>query len=214
MQSKLPGEETLQAKYLEMKWKELTDVMRKKGGNDESRPVKRPKINVVKNLTNNQQEISANIHLSKPAPSPKSVTNPLNSSSLSLNMATYHHPPLPSIATVLADQHAPPPGQCQCDDCLYVTKSHMERSKLAKIKCRCHPCELRDKQTAKMGSKPWDLVTIGNYEGAVGSYWLEPWIEDLFKDIKQKKISVKQAAELTGTKYNQLYKHYRDRMGR
>eukprot|EP00092_Neocalanus_flemingeri_P020663 GFUD01022390.1.p1 GENE.GFUD01022390.1~~GFUD01022390.1.p1 ORF type:complete len:789 (+),score=259.32 GFUD01022390.1:43-2409(+) len=214
VQRKLPGEKALQAKYLEMKWNELTAVMSKKEEDDQSRPVKRPKINIIKNLTNNPLELSANIQLPEPSTSPDSVINPLTSSSLSPTMATYHPPPLPSIATVLADQEAQPPGQCQCDDCLYVTKSHMERSKLAKIKCRCHPCELRDKQTAKMGSKPWDLVTIGNYEGAVGNYWLEPWIEDLFKDIKQKKISVKQAAELTGTKYNQLYKHYRDRMGR
>ena len=37
---------------------------------------------------------------------------------------------------------------------------------------------------------PWELVTLAEYEG--DNYWLEPWIEDLFRDIKQKKMTVKE----------------------
>ena len=70
----------------------------------------------------------------------------------------------------------------------------------------------RDKQLFSRGTMPWELVTMANYEGE--NYWLEPWIEDLFKDIEQKKVSVKQAAALTGTTYGQVYRHFKKRQGR
>ena len=36
-----------------------------------------------------------------------------------------------------------------------------------------------------------------------------PWIEDLFRDIKQKKMAVKKAAMMTGTTYGQVYRQYK-----
>ena len=86
---------------------------------------------------------------------------------------------MPSIAMVLSEQSTSPTGKCECDDCLYVTKSHMERTRVAMSKCKCHPFVLRGKQMAERIAKPWELVTLADYEG--DNYWLEPWIEDLFK---------------------------------
>jgi len=33
-------------------------------------------------------------------------------------------------------------GECSCDDCLYVTKSHVTRMGQKQIRCKCHPCVL------------------------------------------------------------------------
>jgi len=208
--SKLPGEETLQAKYLEMKWYEL--MVAKKNEEEEGDKlgqVKRPRINVVKNLSNHPQG-SANIQ-SPEVDVIHQFTQSYKPQPSFLPTATTR-PHLPVIATVLSDQSSPPTGKCSCEDCMYVTKSHLERTRIAKTKCRCHPCVLRDKQLAGRGAKPWELVTMANYEGE--NYWLEPWIEDLFKNIEQKKVSVKQAAALTGTTYGQVYRHFKERQGR
>jgi len=203
MEAMFPGDKSLQYKYLEMKWNELDTVMKDRsvGDNDPPGPVKKLKISVAKNLVDKSQKakditLSPNIHTQEPGKNP-----------LASNL------PLPSIASVLADQSSSPSeDQCQCDDCLYVTKSHMERSKLAKVKCRCHPCVLRDKLMSERVAKPWELVTIGKYEG--DNYWLEPWIGDLFREIEQKKMTVKQAADKTGTSYGQMYRQYRERGSR
>ena len=119
---------------------------------------------------------------------------------------------MPSIATVLSEQSTSPTGKCKCDDCLYVTKSHMERTRVAMTKCKCHPCVLRGKQMAERIAKPWELVTLADYVG--DNYWLEPWIEDLFRDINQKKVTVKKAAMMTGTTYGQVYRQYKEGLAR
>ena len=135
--SKLPGEETLQAKYLEMKWDELLVAMKNdKEKDDQLVQVKRPRINVVQNLSNHLQE-SANIQ----SPEVDAIHHFTQSSKLqpSFLPTTTTRPNLPCIASVLSDQSSPPTEQCHCDDCMYVTKSHLERTRIAKTKCRCHP---------------------------------------------------------------------------
>ena len=93
MQTMLPGEESLQSKYLEMKCKEVDSLVKNKlVHNETSSPLKQIKMSVAKNLVNPSQEskditLSANIHTSEP------VTHPLTSNR-----------PLPSIASVLAFQ--------------------------------------------------------------------------------------------------------------
>jgi len=89
-------------------------------------------------------------------------------------------------------------SRCLCDDCVYVTKSHTKRTRALgpMNNCNCN-CVL---------SKPWELVTIRAYEG--DNYWMEPWIEEMFKDIKNKRLMVKQAANLTGASYGHVYKQY------
>ena len=41
-------------------------------------------------------------------------------------------------------------GNCNCDDCKYVTSPHVDRMKRRFIVCRCHPCVL-------------DRINNGNY---------------------------------------------------
>ena len=52
----------------------------------------------------------------------------------------------------------------------------------------------------------WQLQAL---PARLTTYWLEPWIEDLFRDIKQKKMTVKKAAMMTGTTYGQVYRQYK-----
>ena len=53
VQSKLPREEALQVKYLEMKWIELNIANRKrKAEDDDASEVERPRVNVIKSLAN------------------------------------------------------------------------------------------------------------------------------------------------------------------
>ena len=46
-------------------------------------------------------------------------------------------------------------------------------------------------------------------------YSVEPWVEDLFRNIKQKKEKLKKAAVMTETtNYGQLYRQYREGLAR
>ena len=90
---------------------------------------------------------------------------------------------------------------------MYVTKSHMERFK-DNTWCKCHPCVLRRAHMTERVAKPWDLVPLNEYEGE--NYWLEPWLEDIFKLIKEKHQTVRQVASMTGTTYSKVYNHYKE----
>ena len=177
--------------------------------------LKDPRVNVIKSLANPPKDsnglASPNIQTPDPAPTPTN-TFALPLSKIA-DTESFRNPSLmPSIATVLSEQSTSPTGKCKCDDCLYVTKSHMERTRVAMTKCKCHPCVLRGKQMAERIAKPWELVTLADYVG--DNYWLEPWIEDLFRDINQKKVTVKKATMMTGTTYWQVYRQYKEGLAR
>ena len=72
---------------------------------------------------------------------------------------------MPSIAMVFSEQSTLPTAKCECDDCLNVTTSRMESTRIAMAKCKCHPCVLKGKQMAERVAKPWELVTLAEYEG-------------------------------------------------
>ena len=64
----------------------------------------------------------------------------------------------------------------------------------------------------RAGVQAVQVNTLAEYED--DNYWLEPWIEDLFRDIKQKKMTVKKAAMMTGTTYGQVYRQYKEVLAR
>jgi len=204
MQSKLPGKEALQVKYLEMKWEELGEVVKKRNADEnvDETQAKRPRVNLIKHLTSHPTECDgvASANIQSPDPSSVSPSKSSNKSVATLSLASI-------TSTAIT-----PTEKCMCDDCVYVTKSHMERTKGPMNKCKCHPCVLRRKQIAEQIAKPWELVTMRDYEG--DNYWLEPWVEDLFRDIKQKRLTVKQVAALTGTSYGVVYRQYKDRQAK
>ena len=72
----------------------------------------------------------------------------------------------------------------------------------------CRPRPVRDGRLAGRGARlggPFGQALPARLR----TYWLEPWIEDLFRDIKQKKMTVKKAAMMTGTTYGQVYRQYK-----
>ena len=90
---------------------------------------------------------------------------------------------------------------CKCDDCKYVTEAHKKRILTGKFKCKCHPCQLRQDVLMEKDRKtdPYKVVKLSNYKGGSLSFWRESWIDDLFSDIFEKKLSLEEASVMIGS---------------
>ena len=90
---------------------------------------------------------------------------------------------------------------CKCDDCKYVTEAHKKRILTGKFKCKCHPCQLRQNILMERDRKmdPFKVVKLSNYKGGSISFWKESWIDDLFSDIFEEKLSLEDASRMLGS---------------
>ena len=88
---------------------------------------------------------------------------------------------------------------CDCDDCLFITSAHKRRILTGKYKCKCHPCVLRINVLKERRTDPFIINTLEDFKGGFVSYWNQPWVNDMFLDLMEGKMTMDMAIKLTGS---------------